>query len=257
MKKLEHLYVAVCIPSNGYWRSETARSLSLMFAHASCHNYGTKTQRVGIITAEGSMLSQMRENLVKKAMQTKATHILFIDSDMEFPPHTLQKLVAARKPYVAANCTTRVEPVMPVAHDLDGVRLSSKGKTGLQKVQHVGLAISLIEREVFERIRPPLFLMDWIPDLKAYCGEDVFFSTKIQALGYDVWVDHDISQEIRHVGSRAYGYSDLKEWESGQVADGERKANQEGTGQKAGDEEKAASQETGEEAVVPMVRRTA
>jgi hypothetical protein len=257
MKKVDHVNVAVCVPSSGTWRAETARALALMFSHAAIHNYATKSQRVGIITSEGSMLSQMRENMVKKAMQSKATHVMFVDSDMDFPPNTLQRLLAAKKEYVAANCTTRVEPIMPVAHDLNGVRLSSKGKNGLQMVQHVGLAIALIEREVFERIRPPCFLMDWIPSMKAYCGEDVFFSTKVQELGYKVWVDHDLSREIRHVGHRSYGYTDLKEWEDGQVADGERKANQEGTGQKAGDEEKAASQETGEEAVVPMVRRTA
>ena len=264
MKKLDHLYVAVCIPSMGTWRSETARSVALMFGHASCHNYGSKSQRVGIITAEGSMLSQMRENLVKKAMVTKATHIMFIDADMEFPANTLQSLVAARKPYVAANCTTRVEPVMPVAHDLDGNRLSSKGKTGIQQVQHVGLAVSLIEREVFERIRPPCFLMDWIPAMKGYCGEDVYFASKIRELGYDVWVDHDISQAIRHVGSRSYGYSDLKEWEDGQVADGKRKEAPRGKdgqdGQEVGhggDEEEAGGQKGQGQEVPSLVRRIA
>lgn len=183
-----------------------------MFAHAAENRYvGASVQRLFLLTAESSMLSQSRQELVRKALQNGATHIMFIDSDMFFPPWTLQKLLEAKRSFVAANCTTRVEPVLATAHDFKNERIDSNGKSGLQQVQQVGLAISLIRKEVFDKIPPPHFLMDWIPDRKAYCGEDIYFTQLLQAHGFSTWIDHDLSLEIEHVGSRRYGFNDIKQ----------------------------------------------
>lgn len=157
------------------------------------------------------MLCQNREAMTKTAMQSGCSHILFIDSDMIFPANTLERLLDANKPFVAANCTTRAEPVETVAHTLDGKRLQSWGKSGLVKVQHVGLAVALIAREVLEPLRQPLFLMDWIPPLQAYCGEDVYFCQKVRQAGFDLWVDHDLSKEIFHIGDRYFGHKDAQD----------------------------------------------
>jgi hypothetical protein len=204
---IDHIHVCVCVPNTGEWKNETAKSVALMFSYFAQNRVGkAKSQRLSLLTAEGSMLSQSRQNLVQKSLKAGCTHIMFVDSDMEFPMNTLNKLLERDKPFVALNATTRTEPALPVAHDLEGNRLSSKGKKGLEKVQHVGLAVALIGREVFARMEPPLFLMDWIPDRNAYCGEDVYFCSYAQSLGYDLWVDHDLSQSVGHVGKKVYGY---------------------------------------------------
>lgn len=206
------LHIVVCVPSNGYWRAETSRCLAMLFAHASLNRYGgCRSQKLSIITAESSTISSSRQNLVKKAMQSDCTHIFFVDSDMRFPPWTLQKLIEADRALVAANCTTRVEPIQPTAFGFDMQRINSKGKSGLQQVQQVGTAIMLIRREVFEKTRPPHFLMDWIPDRLDYCGEDIYFTQLAQAAGFKLWIDHDLSQQIEHVGTRSYGFNDIKE----------------------------------------------
>lgn len=208
----EDLHVCVCVPSLGSWTAPTARAMALMFAHAAANRYiEAATQRLSILTAESSMLSSSRQNLVKKAMQSSATHLLFLDSDMYFPPWTLQKLLEAKRSIVAANCTTRVEPVVPTAFDFTMKRVDSRGKTGLQQVQQVGMAVMLIKREVFEKTRPPHFLMDWIPERMDYCGEDIYFTQLAQAAGFKLWIDHDLSQQIQHVGTRSYGFDDVKE----------------------------------------------
>ena len=72
-------------------------------------------------------------------------------------------------------------------------------------MQHVGLAVTLIEASAFMKLRPPLFLMDWIPDLNCYCGEDVYFCQKLSEAGVKLYVDHDVSQRIRHIGTQAFG----------------------------------------------------
>jgi hypothetical protein len=200
------------VPNTGSWRNETAKSVALMFSYFAQNRVGkAKSQRLSLLTAEGSMLSQSRQNLAQKAMKAGCTHIMFIDSDMEFPMNTLNELLLHDKPFVALNATTRMEPPLPVAHGLDGERLSSKGKKGLEEVQHVGLAVALIGREVFMNMQPPMFLMDWIPDRNAYCGEDVYFCSYAQSLGFKLFVDHGLSNAVGHVGTKVYGYDSINE----------------------------------------------
>lgn len=209
-----HPSILVCMPTSGFVRVETMKSLALMFSFFGENKLaGTpSTQRLALATVEGSMLCAQREMLVKKALQTKhITHILFVDSDMEFPMNLIHRLYAHDKVFVGANCTTRAEPVEPVGHDMAGNRLFSTGKTGLQEVTHVGLAIALIQTEPLKDLRPPLFLMDWIPEHRTYCGEDVYFTQKLVEKGHSIWIDHDVSLNIGHVGTRIYKHSDTME----------------------------------------------
>jgi hypothetical protein len=53
--------------------------------------------------------------------------------------------------------------------------------------------------------------MDWIPQLKCYCGEDVYFCQKLVESGTDLWIDHELSRAVKHVGSYSYGHDDLTE----------------------------------------------
>lgn len=151
------------------------------------------------------MLVQSRHNLIAAALKDNCTHILMLDSDMSFPSTTASDLLLRGKDIIGVNATTRNYPVMTIAHDLKGKRIDSRGKAGVQKVQHVGMAVMLMKREIFHKISPPLFMMEWIPDTGNYCGEDVYFCAKAQAAGYDIWIDHDLSQQVGHLGSQLFG----------------------------------------------------
>jgi hypothetical protein len=207
--------IVVGIPNTGVWRDETAKSVALMFSYFSLQKHvmrGVAEQSIGLLTVQGSVVAQQRHMCVKKACQDKTrTHLLFIDSDMEFPMTLAHRLLVHDKDIVAANCTTRASPIETIACDFDDKRIISKGKTGLQKVRQVGCAVMLINLDVFRKLRPPFFLSDWIPDIGAYCGEDVYFCQKVQEAGYDVWIDHAVSCEVKHVGTRAYGHEDVDE----------------------------------------------
>jgi len=203
-------HVVVCVPSLGTWTAQTAKSVALMFSYFALHRVkGAKSQKMSLVSIQSSMLSWSRELGVRKALQSDATHILFIDADMQFPMNVANKLLEAKKEFIAANCTTRAFPVETVAHTMDGERLDSRGSHGLVKVQHVGLAVSLISREALKKVRPPLFLMDWIPPLMCYCGEDVYFCQRLADAGVDLWIDHDLSKAVKHIGTYAYGHDDL------------------------------------------------
>jgi len=165
-----------------------------------------------LLTVQGSMLVQSRHSLVRKALEEDCSHILFLDSDMKFPKTILNALLEDRKEIVAANCTTRSMPPVPVAHDLNGERLQSYGRVGLQKVQQTGLAVCLIQADVFKRLQPPFFSMEWIPECQAYCGEDIYFTQYAkEAAGVDCWINHTVSRDIKHIGSMAYGHDQVEQ----------------------------------------------
>ena len=173
---MKHIHVGVCVPSGGEWVDEFCKSLALMCSYFAQNRVeDCDCQRLSILTARGSMLVDLRHRLTGMAVKAGCTHILYLDSDMSFPKDTLNKMLKEGMPVLLLNCTTRNDPPQPTAFDVDQERLDSRGKVGVQRVSHGGMAVMLVETEVVKRLTPPLFMMDWIPDMKAYCGEDVYF----------------------------------------------------------------------------------
>lgn len=204
----------VCIPSGGTWMSKFGRSLAILTSYFSTVKvFPDKGQRLTLATVESSMLCASREKLVTQALRGNATHVLFMDSDMNFPMDAAHRLLKWNKDFICAAYPTRSEPALPVSCDANGKKFSSKGKYGLQKIQHAGFGMCLINTECLKKLRPPLFLMDWIPSqlggIGGYCGEDVYFSQKMAEIGVDLYVDHDLSNQIGHVGFKEYTFDDV------------------------------------------------
>jgi len=208
------VHIGIAVPSNGTWRQEFGKALVRLVAYeASASN-----RQISILTQQSSMLTMSRHKLVVDAIRAKCTHVLFLDTDMTFPRDLVERLLARDKDFIACNCTNRFFPVRPLAHSLDGRVLHSKGKKGVQKVQFVGLAVALIKVDVFKQMTPPFFLQDWVPDLKGYCGEDVYFCQTAKAqIGLDVYVDHGVSQEIGHVGFHQFSHDMTEDNELSEV----------------------------------------
>jgi hypothetical protein len=164
-----------------------------------------------------SALPQNRHNLVREAQKMGVSHILFLDDDMTFPPDTLERMLRAGKPIVAANCTTRALPIVTTAIKNEK-RITSLGKTGLEYVDQVGMAVMLIDMKVFDRVPLPWFSFAWdaeYPD--TYCSEDMFFCKKARAEGIPIVVDHELSQQIGHVGELEYRHDMVDEAELAEV----------------------------------------
>ena len=202
----ERLDILIGLPNLGSVMTQTALSLMRMYHDfALWRPEGVRRKRIATVAPSTSMLVKSRHDIVLQAIKRDCTHVLFVDSDMQFPADTLQWLLAHGKDFVAVNATTRGFPVQHIAHDLQGKRVDSRKKYGLQKVQHVGLAVALVKVDVFKRMEPPLFMMEWIPGERTYCGEDVYFCVKAQAAGVDIYIDHDLSHEVFHIGRQAFG----------------------------------------------------
>jgi len=204
----------VCVPSNGGWESDMAQSLAGMMAHFTRQIPGYAPQQMQLLSKKGSILPQLRQRAINAAQQAKATHLLFIDSDMTFPADTMHRLVAADRPIVAANCATKMLPSSPTArlkndHKTAGDLVYSHDKRGLQRVWRVGTGIMLIRMSAIAHIPAPHFGITWVDELQDHQGEDWFFCALMEKHGIPIMVDHDLSRNIGHVGRYTYTHDDI------------------------------------------------
>jgi hypothetical protein len=155
---------------------------------------------------QGTLIQNQRADLCLEAMGEGCSHVLFIDSDMTFPQDMVQRLLAHDKDIVATNCARRRMPTGPTAQKTlpDGSReliYTMPESTGLEEVESIGMGVMLIKRKVFESLTEPWFETPWRTDKRGYIGEDVFFCRKAAAAGFKIYIDHDVSKEIGHIGT--------------------------------------------------------
>jgi GT2 family glycosyltransferase len=135
--------------------------------------------------------------IAKDALEAGATHLLWIDSDMEFQPDLLVRLLAHDLPMVGVNATMRRLPHNNCARYADGTELTTSiDSTGLEKVDRTGFGVMMLKAEVFQKIAMPWFAFEWMPERHVFMGEDYFFLLKAKAAGYEVVVDQDVSKGV-------------------------------------------------------------
>jgi hypothetical protein len=153
----------------------------------------------------GTIIPQQRHTLVMSAREANASHILWIDSDMRFPPDALLQLLAHGKPIVAANYSTRRIPILPTAEHRDkGYLFTPPDASGLEEVTHCGMGLMLVEMGVFEAVLKPWFSIGYSPRDAEYSGEDFFFCKRAKEAGFPTLIDQDLSKQVRHAGSIEY-----------------------------------------------------
>jgi hypothetical protein len=195
-------YIAVCTPARDMVHTMYSYDLVNMVAY---HTINTN-DAVSLKISQGTLIANQRAELSLDAMGEGCTHILFIDSDMRFPQDMIGRLVKHDLDIVATNCARRRMPTGPTAqlYKENGERelvWTMPESTGLQEVGSVGMGVMLIKREVFEALAEPWFETPWRVDKRGYIGEDVFFCQKAAAAGFKIWIDHDVSKEIGHIGT--------------------------------------------------------
>jgi len=150
----------------------------------------------------GTLIADQRQKLVMMAIKQKADYVLFLDSDMRFPPNLLERLLSHDKDVVACNYATRRLPVKTVAFsDFAELKCVYSGdKTGLEEVDAVGMGAMLLKSEIFKKLPLPWFSISYLPSGNMYIGEDIYFCKLAQANGMKVYVDHDLSKQVKHIG---------------------------------------------------------
>ena len=118
---------------------------------------------------------------------------------MRFPPDVAQRLRSHNLDVVGANCRQRTADGWTAFKD--GKQVSSAGKVGTERVDTLGMGVTLIKTSVFSRLPRPWFPMQWDSTVGKYVGEDVGFCLAAKAAGINIWIDHSLSSDIRHTAT--------------------------------------------------------
>jgi hypothetical protein len=169
-----------------------------------------------------SVVSRARNLLVQDMLESDADYLVFIDSDINFEPEDILRLMAwaqdSKKGIVAG--VPRVRDVnktyiADLDHDENGDL--TMNAMGLVRATRVATAFMLIQRNVIEtmiaahpewqyydkrceKTVPALF--DFKLTAEGYMGEDFLFCDRARELGFEVWVDPTIS--LGHMGVQEY-----------------------------------------------------
>ena len=195
--------LAVCIPCREMLHTSFAYDLARFCAYWSAR-YVPEGGALHLFTSNGTLIADQREGLAKEALKVDADYILTLDSDMRFPKDVFDRLAAHDKPIVAANYSTRGLPAKPVAFSnarCNEYVYTTADSHGLEEVYAVGMGVMLIKAEVFKKTPMPWFQIGYATDTGNFFGEDIHFCHKVAKHGFPVMIDHDVSRQVRHIGS--------------------------------------------------------
>ena len=196
--------ILISIPTLDVIKTETVSSL---FAATAQTDYPCKLH---IHTS--CYVHDARNKSVDTAISNGATHLMFIDSDMQFPPDGINRLMAHDLDVVAGLYFRRQPPHLPTIHQKEGDKLmipKTFPKDKPFEVYALATGFMLIKVEVLKNIKPPWFFFG---DFHGHAmGEDVYFCNKVRQKGYKIWCDPTI--ELGHVGMYSYGIQDYNAYQ--------------------------------------------
>lgn len=174
--------ILVGVPCTDTIKVRTAQSL-----------FGLKGN-IHLVFQRGADLADNRNKLAQLA--EGYSHLLFVDSDMEFNPDTLQRMLAHKQDIVGLAANRRKLPLESVVKPLDG-DVTKPLPTTLFEAASCGTGVMLINTKVFKDIPAPWFDFLYTEEGERI-GEDVRFCRLARDHGYSIWVDPTIP--VRHIG---------------------------------------------------------
>ena len=197
--------VSILVPTKDTVYSHFSYSLS---------NLVKLTTQMGIETHlffdASTILINQRESLIKQAIEVGSEWVLWLDSDMMFPPTVLMRLLAHNEDLVGCNYMKRSYPFKTVAFtdtsDWESwipIQYSNE----LVEAEAVGMGCVLMKTELFKELQKPYFEYTYQPKTEDWGGEDFTLFKKFNKLGHKLKIDMNLSNEIYHIGTFAYGRS--------------------------------------------------
>jgi hypothetical protein len=169
-----------------------------------------------------SVVSRARNLLTKDFLESNCTDLIFIDSDINFEPEDVFRLMAwttdPKKGIVAGVPRVRGEErVYITALEYDDNQELTMNSMGLVRGMRVATAFMMVRRDVFEtlveahpdwtyydkksdRMLPAIF--DFKLTEEGYMGEDFLFCDRAREVGFEVWIDPTI--KLGHMGVQEF-----------------------------------------------------
>ncbi len=192
------VYVSVC--SCRDWKPQFGASFGRMMYEA-----GRSGIEIFFNPLQGtSVLPRARQLLMQDAIKGGFTHILQLDDDEKFSPNLLTQLLERDVDVVAINYARKDGSGGMMACGLDGQQISSKGKTGIEEAGWIPFGGVLIKLNAIKDMQLPWFEVRWLEERQDFMGEDYYFSMKARTHGLKLYVDHDASNKVGHIGDFEY-----------------------------------------------------
>ncbi len=201
MKKIK---ILIGIPSIGTMRIETVISLCRILSSTPDITYE-------ICAPITSYIHHNREEIAKEAVRLGADYVLFIDTDMIFPPDALTKLLSRDKEIIGVMYNYRGTPSRPtvkfdpkykdectVIEKNGEISASITDETKPFRCRAVGAGFLLVKIDVFKKLKRPYFTFVPETEVNEIIGEDVYFCDKARYNRYEIWCDPTI--KMGHIG---------------------------------------------------------
>lgn len=207
-------YIFVGTPSPGMWRAKTAVCAYDMGVNAAAQRIISKA-----IGAEGAYTEANRTNVVTAALTSadEVDAIMWIDSDMVFPPDTLAHLWGLNLPIAGATYRERQEPYRFLGRFLDPedeLALERGDKlTGLRPMRLMPGGMILVRMEVYRVLGMPWYDIEGYESGKTRLRDDYFFCQRAIEAGYMPMCDMDLTAKVKHRGEQDVGW-----FEEGELA---------------------------------------
>lgn len=158
----------------------------------------------------GSLIYNSRNDLVRQALKLECDYILWLDSDMVFPPETLKYLLKEMEEtgadFISGLYFRRCAPFSPVAFDTLEIKdgkatwTDYRGElSGLHEVGGVGFGCVLQKTDMLLEMAAKYG--DFFGPL-ANVGEDLAFCWRARQLGYKIMLDCNL--KLGHVGHTVF-----------------------------------------------------
>ncbi len=174
------------------------------------------------VGTSGSLLVMERNNLVRRFLESDCTHMLCIDSDIGWQPHTIIDMINHDVDFIAGLYPSKIDGRFFYRAYVDDEGQIRQNEKGLIKVSGVPAGFMLIKRVVFMKIMEKFPQLHYISrsdstlPSKSYAffntviqdgtfwGEDYVFCELVHEVGIDIWIDPFI--ELSHGDKRGSFY---------------------------------------------------
>lgn len=189
--------VCIAYPSGDFVHVKFVSSLIGLISYTSRKNID-----VAVANMVSSRITLNRNHLVEMARKFKASHILFIDSDMAVPTDGIERLLSYNEDIVCATASKREdEDRRPLGTPVNREEIETN--KSIVEMEFIGLPFMLIKMEVFDALQKPYFA-EPATESGDVEGEDVYFCTKVRNAGYKIFCDMKMSEFIGHIGIKVF-----------------------------------------------------
>jgi hypothetical protein len=145
-----------------------------------------------LIHADNGPIDTLRNDLVEKAMEIRATHLIMMDTDQIYPANTIPRLLSHKLPIVGCMVHRRYPPFDPIM--LRGKPGAYEGITeykegSLVEVDATGAGCLMFDMQVFRKMPSPWFKFRKMERTGEGIGEDIGFCIDLKEAGYKIYVD--------------------------------------------------------------------